>query len=221
MLNLGSPKFLQEEGRERRGRPQFWERASPASPQNFLKSDTSSTNNDTFSPGCGTNLRTHRHSSPPPSHLSLIIPSFLPFFISTTTSTHYNHRIDIEKSFPNNMNMNITMKGHACMLAFAFLLFVCQVQAFQIPVQPKTCCSTSLRHPSTTALGVAEKKPRWTELPRSRENRRELSGFEINTGRLAMVGFCGLLATEIVSGQSFGEQFLHAISSATVVNLPI
>lgn len=70
-------------------------------------------------------------------------------------------------------------------------------------------------------LGVAEQKPRWTELPRARDNGPELSEFEINIGRLAMIGFFGLLAREITSGESFGQQFVEALSSVSLTNLPI
>ena len=73
----------------------------------------------------------------------------------------------------------------------------------------------------TTALRVAEKKPRWTELPRVRQSQSELSGFEINTGRVAMVGFLGLLAREISSGESFGQQLIHAVSVASGSDLHI
>ena len=74
-----------------------------------------------------------------------------------------------------------------------------------------------------SALAVVEKTPRWTELPmRTRDlSPPELDGFEINTGRLAMVGFVGLLAREIVSGESFGQQFIDVLSTASGVNVPV
>jgi hypothetical protein len=72
-----------------------------------------------------------------------------------------------------------------------------------------------------TKLGVAEQRPRWTDLPRERKTQPELSGYEIITGRLAMIGFCGLLAREVVSGESFGEQIVHAFSTTVLTNLPI
>lgn len=106
-----------------------------------------------------------------------------------------------------------------CYLALVGLLLSCNALAFH--VQTKQSFVRRQHDQGMTALAVIEQKPRWTELPRARESRPELAGFEINTGRLAMVGFCGLLATEIVSGQSFGEQLVHAVSVASGVNLPI
>lgn len=98
------------------------------------------------------------------------------------------------------------------------MLLSSQTSAFHVP---HASCRCSTQHHSLTSLRVAEKKPRWTELPRVRQSRPELSGFEINIGRLAMIGFCGLLAKEVVSGQTFGEQVLQAIMGASGVNLPI
>ena len=108
--------------------------------------------------------------------------------------------------------------AYGTFLGLLFLAFS-NASAFHVPPTSSTT-SIPYRH-SATALGVAERKPRWTELPRAREPRPELAGFEINTGRLAMLGFCGLLAREIVSGESFGEQLVRAVSAASGVNLPI
>ena len=96
------------------------------------------------------------------------------------------------------------------------LLIAVRCAAFQIPIHH----ARTGRHVDTK-LGVAEKRPRWTDLPRERKTRPELSGYEINTGRLAMIGFCGLLVREVVSGESFGEQIVHAFSSTVLTNLPI
>lgn len=54
-----------------------------------------------------------------------------------------------------------------------------------------------------------------------KESKADLGGAEINTGRLAMIGFLGLLVKEVVSGQSFSEQIITAITTAPGVNLPI
>ncbi len=113
--------------------------------------------------------------------------------------------------------MKATVTAHAWILVIVALFLAKNGEAFQI----KTNCGCRSRMPRCTSLGVAEKKPRWTELPRVREPRRELSGFEINTGRVAMVGFCGLLAREIMSGESFGQQLVHAVSVAAGLDLPI
>jgi hypothetical protein len=41
-------------------------------------------------------------------------------------------------------------------------------------------------------------------------SKQGLSGFELSIGRLAMVGFVGLIVGEVVSGESFSEQFIEA-----------
>lgn len=60
-----------------------------------------------------------------------------------------------------------------------------------------------------------EHQPRWIDLPRPRTDFKELSNVEIYTGRLAMVGFFGLLAGEVISQQTFGQQILTAVSHVT------
>ena len=113
---------------------------------------------------------------------------------------------------------------HRCTFCALLVMLVLAVNASAFQVQSNSVTSLSQRqrdqHPRT-ALHVAEQKPRWTELPRNRQAGPELAGFEINTGRLAMVGFVGLLGREIVSGQSFGEQLVHAVTATSGVNLPI
>jgi hypothetical protein len=190
-----------------------------ATPRNFLNLDTSSAetrqNTPLFSFFWEHIIIVYLHSSRITNFIIVSLtspfPSQLPSFYSISQS--------IDSTIITTKTMNITQRGRFWMLAIASLLLVIQTRAFQL--QPRTLCSKTSRLSTTTALGVAEKKPRWTELPRSREKKPELAGFEINTGRLAMIGFCGLLATEIVSGQSFGEQFVLALSSASGSNLPI
>jgi hypothetical protein len=58
--------------------------------------------------------------------------------------------------------------------------------------------------------------PKWTDLPRNDLPRKsdaiaELDGVEIGVGRLAMVGFFGLLAGEVISGHSFSQQILESL----------
>jgi hypothetical protein len=109
------------------------------------------------------------------------------------------------------------LSGKALILALSTFMVMVRCGAFQVPPShhPLT------RRSSDTALGVSEQKPRWTDLPRERKTIPELSGFEINTGRLAMLGFCGLFAREVVSGESFGEQIIHVFSTSSLANLPI
>ena len=99
-------------------------------------------------------------------------------------------------------------------LIFVALFLAAQTSAFSVVRRTRSKFPTS--------LGVAEqKKPAWTELPRVRESKPDFSGVEINTGRLAMVGFIGLLGKEIVSGESFGDQIMDILSSASNVGLPL
>lgn len=115
-------------------------------------------------------------------------------------------------------NKMTTRKTFILYLALFFILSVMRdVSGFQTI----GICGPKCGLQRSTVLGVAEKKPRWTELPRVRQSQAELSGFEINTGRVAMVGFCGLLAREISSGESFGQQLFHVISVASGVDLHI
>mmetsp|Transcript_13154 Transcript_13154/g.24689 ORF Transcript_13154/g.24689 Transcript_13154/m.24689 type:complete len:111 (-) Transcript_13154:1729-2061(-) len=62
----------------------------------------------------------------------------------------------------------------------------------------------------------------WRQLP-SRVPKdgydKELPGFEIYIGRIAMVSFIALLAREVISGESFSEQFLILVDFLTGSNL--
>lgn len=57
--------------------------------------------------------------------------------------------------------------------------------------------------------------PKWTDLPRKGDEIAELDGVEIAVGRLAMVGFFGLLAGEVISGHSFSQQIFETLLSAS------
>jgi Chlorophyll A-B binding protein len=111
----------------------------------------------------------------------------------------------------------MTFTSKRLIFAVCALLLVAQGVAFQ--ARPSHRVHNSRQ--SNTTPRVLQQRPRWTDLPRERNAIAELSGFEIITGRLAMLGFCGLLAREVVSGESFGEQIIHAFSTATLANLPI
>jgi hypothetical protein len=62
-----------------------------------------------------------------------------------------------------------------------------------------------------------EKSPRWIDSPRPRErvDNEKYSNLEMGIGRVAMVGFIGLLANEVISGESFSQQILCALVRAT------
>ena len=53
--------------------------------------------------------------------------------------------------------------------------------------------------------------PNWTELPLKREAEVDLAPVEIGLGRIAMLGFFGLLAVEVITGESFSEQIIDFV----------
>jgi hypothetical protein len=72
--------------------------------------------------------------------------------------------------------------------------------------------ATEVNEGNSRKSSPSDVMPNWRQLPmRKREEVSEnLTGYEIHVGRLAMVGFIGLLVTEIVSGEGFAEQFQDA-----------
>jgi Chlorophyll A-B binding protein len=67
------------------------------------------------------------------------------------------------------------------------------------------------------ASGVDDRPANWRQLPTKASQLEdqdgsgaELSGTEIYVGRIAMVGFVGLLVGELLRGESFSQQFLEA-----------
>ncbi|KAG7346273.1 chlorophyll A-B binding protein [Nitzschia inconspicua] len=73
------------------------------------------------------------------------------------------------------------------------------------------CC------PLHMASGIEDRPADWRQLPtktsllEKREmSKSQLSGTEISIGRIAMLGFVGLLVGEILNGESFIQQFLDA-----------
>lgn len=58
-------------------------------------------------------------------------------------------------------------------------------------------------------------RPDWIDRPRERANFQDYSNIEIGIGRVAMVGFCGLLAVEVMSGRSFSQQILDAVMTVS------
>ena len=63
--------------------------------------------------------------------------------------------------------------------------------------------------------------PKWIDLPsppRAQDIIDEYDGVEIAVGRVAMVGFVGLFAKEVISGESFGQQILGALMVASGIH---
>lgn len=80
--------------------------------------------------------------------------------------------------------------------------------AFSVPTKQMQA-STALK---LSTMDENEILPEWTQLPRSRAKTPDLDKMEIGIGRVAMVGFIGLLAREVISGESFGQQILEALT---------
>jgi hypothetical protein len=90
------------------------------------------------------------------------------------------------------------------------LAFLLNAKAFSVGSKQLT---RGIHRPQASRVDDEDKRPSWIDLPRARSgDAPQLSGVEITTGRVAMMGFCGLLAVEIISGESFGQQILDAAS---------
>ena len=86
-----------------------------------------------------------------------------------------------------------------------------RVASFQVN-RPTARCGNSLQA-SRSEDENRRNTLNWTDLPRSRSSPTELSNtIEIGIGRVAMVGFVGLFAGEIVSQQTFEQQIIAAVS---------
>lgn len=75
------------------------------------------------------------------------------------------------------------------------------------------------RNPFTLQVSALDEQdstlPDWIDRPRPRDDPQEYANVEIGIGRVAMIGFCGLLAGEIISGESFSQQILDALTIST------
>lgn len=93
--------------------------------------------------------------------------------------------------------------------AFHFVSFS---SAFSLPTTKSRNQSIVL---NSASINDKDQSPRWIDRPRERVDNEEYSKVEIGIGRIAMVGFVGLLAGEVVSGESFGQQILDALLVAS------
>ena len=78
--------------------------------------------------------------------------------------------------------------------------------------------SRSMMSLRSASLDENEARPKWMDLPnpsRTQDDVEKYDGVEIGIGRVAMVGFVGLFVNEVVSGESFGQQFICAWIHAT------
>jgi len=90
-----------------------------------------------------------------------------------------------------------------------FLVSLACVQGFTLRGQPQRSPTSSS---AVRVLETDKAGPKWIDLPRPRKSSSQLPNLEINTGRLAMDGFFGLLAGEILKGESFGQQIVEAVT---------
>lgn len=102
------------------------------------------------------------------------------------------------------------MQSHHRIFKTLFLSFLVVVRSFS--VIPNNMRTTSIRASRfASRIDPDSVGPKWTDLPRKVDEIAELDGVEIGVGRLAMVGFFGLLAGEVISGHSFSQQIFETL----------
>jgi hypothetical protein len=102
------------------------------------------------------------------------------------------------------------MQSNHCILNTLFLSFLAVGSSFSVvPNNMRTTPSSTSRFASR--IDPDSVGPKWTDLPRKVDEIVDLDGLEIGVGRVAMVGFFGLLAVEVVSGHSFPQQIFETL----------
>jgi hypothetical protein len=82
-----------------------------------------------------------------------------------------------------------------------------------VPSRARRVAGLTTQRASRMESESKSERPKWIDLPRQRVDDTQLSGVEIAVGRLAMVGFFGLLAGEVIADDSFLVQISKAIES--------
>eukprot|EP00980_Cylindrotheca_fusiformis_P004053 scaffold880_cov132-Cylindrotheca_fusiformis.AAC.49 len=99
-------------------------------------------------------------------------------------------------------------------LALRVLCFTNIASAFTVPSTSRRASNAG--NPLFSAsINDKDNSVRWIDRPRERVDSEKYSNVEIGVGRVAMVGFVGLLTNEVISGQSFGQQIVDAVVVAT------
>ncbi|CAJ1966801.1 unnamed protein product [Cylindrotheca closterium] len=87
-----------------------------------------------------------------------------------------------------------------------------------IPAGSKVAQAKTTTAMRSASLDENDVRPKWIDLPsppKARNVIEESAGIEIAIGRVAMVGFVGLFAKEVISGESFGQQIVDAVMVAS------
>jgi hypothetical protein len=109
--------------------------------------------------------------------------------------------------------MTIAMRNSKLHVLLVMAIMVVSASSFNIPLSHQK----GARIPFSSFLQATQVDsdepplPNWTELPLKREDELDLAPVEIGLGRLAMLGFFGLLAVEMATGESFSEQILDVV----------
>lgn len=139
---------------------------------------------------------------------------FRPKFAISKSTQHIHHT---SSTSPQN-----TMHSRSMLLQLILSLSLFQfASAFSTNLGQPTSGKVQSRSTNplhSASLDENDARPNWIDLPstpKAQDNIEKYDGIEIGIGRVAMVGFVGMFANEVVSGESFGQQIVDALMVAS------